>query len=52
MPEHKQKCLPTFFFLENITFFSITQVLYQLTLNSHKSVSDTNKHSIFSELIY
>ena len=57
IPEHKQKSLQSFFRI----FFCITQVLYWLTLNSHKSlfsrytagyVSDSNKYRIFSELKY
>ena len=48
----KQKCLPSFF-QEKYHLFGITQVLYRLTHNSHKSllsrytagyISDSNKH--------
>ena len=58
VPDHNQTCLPSFF-QAKISPFGITQVLYQLTLNSYKSllsrytagyISDNNKHRIGSKV--
>ena len=58
VPEHKQNSLPSFC-QEKYHLFGITQVLYRLTLNSHKSllsrytagsISDSNKHRICSKV--